>query len=199
MRCYRYSILWIAAGAVLGAMALAQSQSLVVERHGDTLHVTAPQVHFIEGKALRKLKDGSAVAYIMTLSAMTEHARNPVFRLRERFVISFDLWEEKYSAVQTGQERRAASRMTAAMTEAWCLENMPIPVRAVPDRQSFVIRLECQVDEGEGEREGNGGSGLTLVALIDIFSRKESDKPLRWEASAGPMRLSDLKNNRQAR
>jgi len=182
--------------SILGFIALSQSRALIVERRGDELHIAAPQLRFLQGKALERLHNGSAVAFLITLTAAAEHARKPAFTLRERFVVSFDLWEEKYSVVQGGPEGRSASRLTSAMAEAWCLENMPVPVRAIPERQQFVIKLECSVDENEAENGNGENSTLTLSGLIDIFGRKGSEAPLRWEASTGPLRLGDIKSAR---
>jgi hypothetical protein len=182
----------LAFAGILGAGALAQSPSLIVERRGDYLYVAAPQTHFLEGRALEKLHNGSTITYVITLTAASKHGRTPAFSLKGRFVVSFDLWEEKYSVVQAGEDR-TVSRLTAAGAEAWCLENMPIPLRAVPAQQPFMVRLECLVDESDDDN-GKNGSRLTLAGIIDIFSRKGAEKPLRWEAAAGPLRLSDLKS-----
>ena len=133
------------------------------------------------------------MSYILTLAVIAEKAAKPTFLLEERFLVSFDLWEEKYSVIQTGPEGHSASRLSAAAAEAWCLENMPIPLRAVPERRSFMIRLECSIDEN---KKGNGeenNSRLTLAALIDIFSLKRGEEPLKWEADTGALRLDDLK------
>jgi hypothetical protein len=169
-----------------------------VERHGEELHITAPQLRFIQGRALERLHNGSTVAFVITLTAAAEHAGKPAFVLRERFVVSFDLWEEKYSVVQSRPDGRSASRLTSATAEAWCLESMPVPVRAVPERQQFVIKFECYVDESESENGNGENSTLTLSGLIDIFGRKSSEAPLRWEASTGPLRLGDIKSAKQA-
>lgn len=195
MRCYRYKILLIAVAGILGASLLAKPRSLIVEHSGDHLKVSAPQVHFLEGKALEKLHNGSTVTHILSLTVVAELNAKPTFLLEERFLVSYDLWEEKYSVVQAGPGGRTASRLTAAMTEAWCLENMPIPLRAVPDQQAFMVRLECSIDENESGNGGKGNTGLTLAALIDIFSRKREAAPAKWEATAGPLRLDDLKSS----
>jgi len=192
MRYFRIQILSII--GILGAMALAQSQSLMVERRGDQLQIAAPRLHFLTGKALDKLHNGSTVNYVLALTVSEESGRSPVFFVKERFVVSFDLWEEKYSIVQKGSEGRAISHLSATMAEAWFLENVPIPVRAVPEKKPFVIKLECAINEIEEESEGKSDSGLTLAGLIEVFSRKKREEPLHWEASVGPLRLSELKN-----
>jgi hypothetical protein len=192
MRYFRIQILSII--GILGAMALAQSQSLMVERRGDQLQIAAPRLHFLTGKALDKLHNGSTVNYVLALTVSEESGRSPVFFVKERFVVSFDLWEEKYSIVQKGSEGRAISHLSATMAEAWFLENVPIPVRAVPEKKPFVIKFECSINEIEEESESKTDSGLTLAGLIEVFSRKKREEPLHWEASVGPLRLSELKN-----
>ena len=132
MRCYRNCVLLIALAGILSANALAKSGSLVIENCGDHLKVRAPQMHFLEGEALEMLHNGATVTYILTLTVAAEQAAKPEFLLREQFLISFDLWEEKYSVVKTGPDGRSASRLTAVLAETWCLENMPIPLQAVP-------------------------------------------------------------------
>ena len=193
MRCYRYRILLIAVAGILSAAVPAKSGSLTVVHRGDHLRVSAPQMHFLEGKPLEALHNGSTVTYILSLTVVAEQAAEPTFLLQERFLFSFDLWEEKYSVVQAGPGGRSASRLTAPMAEAWCLESMPIPLRAVPERQSFMVRLECHIEENEKESGGEGDSRLTLAALIDIFSRKREAEPLKWEESSGSLRLEDLR------
>ena len=171
---------------------LAQSISILLERHGDHLSVTAPQLHFISGKALEKLRNGSTIAYLLTLTVAPEHSRKQT--LHAKFMVSYDLWEENYS-VSRLPDGRTASRLTAAMAEAWCLENVTIPIRSVPERQAFMIRLECTVEEDERKENGET-SGPIFADLVDIFSRKKQEAPQRWEISAGPFRLEELKNGR---
>lgn len=173
---------------------LAQSSSILLERHGDRLDVTAPQLHFLSGKAVEKLQNGSTVTYVLTLTVSPENSKKQSFRLYEKFTVSYDLWEEKYSVVKvTGG--RAASRLTAVMAEAWCLENMPIPIRSIPERQPFMIKLECSIEE-KGEKENGETFSLTLPRLVEIFSRKKQEAPQWWEISAGPFRLEELKSSR---
>jgi hypothetical protein len=179
--------------ALLCAGVLAQSNPLQLKRRGDQIHLAAPQLHFIAGKALERLQNGSTVVYTISLTVIPDRAQKPLFLLREKFLVSFDLWEETYSVVQSQPGGKSGSRLTASMAEAWCLDHMIIPVSAVPDRQSFMVKLDCSVEEREGEENGENHSTLTLAGLIDVFSRKGREEPVRWEASAGPFRLEDLK------
>jgi hypothetical protein len=85
------------------------------------------------------------------------------------------------------------------MAEAWCLENMTMPVRSIPERQSFMLRLECSVKEDGWKEDEENHSTLTLAGLIDLFSRKGREEPVRWEASAGPFRLEELNRAKPSR
>ena len=168
---------------------LAQSSSLLLERHGDHLSVAAPQLHFISGKALEKLRNGSTVTYMLMITVSPEHSKKQTYQ--SEFTVSYDLWEENYS-VSRVSDGMNASRLKAATAEAWCLENIVIPIRSIPERQSFMIRLESIIQEDD-RKESPEPPGMILGGLVDIFSRKKQEAPLRWEASAGPFRLEELK------
>jgi hypothetical protein len=176
-----------------GAGVLAQSSRLNVERRRDFLRVTAPDLHFLTGKALDRLHDGSTVNFGVVLTVVPEKKGKPGFTLHERFAVSFDLWEEKYSVIQSRLDGHRASRLTAVMAEAWLLDAMPIPIRSIPEQEPFIVRLECYADKPEIENGDKSRAGLTLAGLIDVFSRKDNEKPLRWEAATRQLRLSDLK------
>lgn len=174
----------------------AQNQSLAVERHGDHLQVTAPQLHFLEGKPLEQLHNGASVTYVFALTLTAGQSSKAIYHLEERFVVSFDLWEEKFSVVQTVPSGRSGSHLTAAAAEAWCPDNMPVPLPTLAPEKTFVVKLECRVAEDESESSSETGSRLTLASLIDLFSRKGRAVPLRWEAVSGPLRLADLKDKK---
>jgi hypothetical protein len=166
-----------------------------LERHGDHLSVTAPRWHFISSRTIEKLQNGSTIVCVLTLTLSPAHSRKQTFRAK--FVISYDLWEENYS-ISIISGGRKASRLTIAMAEAWCLENLPIPIRSIPERQVFSIKLDCfiQEDEYREEEKESGGGDPLFSELVDIFSRKKKEEPLRSDISGGPFRLEDLKGSR---
>jgi len=165
-----------------------------VERQGDQLRMSAPQLHFLEGKPLEQLHNGAAVTYVFSI-ALTADRGAPAFHLQVRFIVSYDLWEERFSIVQAGPPGRTGSHLTPAMAEAWCLESMPVPVPALPAGKTFIAKLECSVADEAGS-SGENPPGLTLAGLIDVFSRKRHEAPPRWEAVSGPLRLADLKDKK---
>jgi len=181
---------WVA--VVAAAVLLAQQQGpLTVERQGDRLRLSAPRFHFLEGKPLEQLRNGAAVPYVFSVTMEPEHGGARWLRLRERFVVSYDLWEEKFAVVQDGRPRRTVSHLTAPAAEAWCLDSLLLPVSAVQAGKIFVVKLACSVVPDE---EPQSGEGLTLSTLIDFFSRKGGTAPPHWELLSPPLRLADLKD-----
>jgi hypothetical protein len=197
MTSNKIRILLLAVASVLCAGGLVLSQSsLRLKRHGDYLSVTAPQFQFLSGRAVEKLRNGSTVTYILTLTVASERSKNPAFVLQKKFAVSFDLWEEKYSVVQKNPNGRSASRLNAAGAEQWCLESLPIPAGSVPERSPFMVRLECAIEDDAEKEKPENRPGLTLATLIDVLSRKKQEEPFRLEATAGPFVLEQLKQTK---
>ncbi len=192
MRTYRHCILLTCLAGLAVFQSLAQSPSLVVERRGNLLHVAAPQLHFLEGKPLERLTNGASITYLLEL--VLAPGGSAETKLQERFILSYDLWEEKFSVVQAGTSRHTASHMSAAAAEAWCLDNMPLPVPAFGPDKPFTVRLDVSYAEtASAGTESN--PTLTLAGLIDVFSRKKREEPAHWEAFSKTIRLKDLKQN----
>ena len=73
--------------------------------------MAAPDLHFLTGKPLERLKDAATVTFLSQLTLFSD-AQGTVFkRAAERLVVSYDLWEEKFSVTIPGGEQAAASRM----------------------------------------------------------------------------------------
>ncbi len=176
---------------VVAAALSGQLANLTVERQGDRLHLSAPQFHFLEGRPLEQLHDGAAVSLIFTVTIEPPLGGGRWVHLRLRFVVSYDLGEEKFSVVLEGPPRRTASHLTGAAAEAWCLDNLLPMVASIPADRTFVVKLQCSIVSDE---EPQSAEDSTLSRLIDIFSRKGVAAPPRWELRSAPLRLADLKN-----
>jgi hypothetical protein len=175
---------------VLAVVALtAQSARLTIERQDDRLHLSAPHFHFLEGRPLERLHNGAAVTYMFTVTIEpARDARRSV--LRHRFVVSYDLWEEKFAVVRDGQQPASASHLTASAVEAWCLDGLLPGVSAAPADRPFVVKLDCGVVPDDDRQPDEG---LTLSAVIEFFSRKKAAPPPRWELTSARLRLADVK------
>ncbi len=193
MRCGRpIIILLFFAGQAMTRLA-AQSQALLVERNGSGLHVSAPGMPLLEGKPLEQLHNGASVTYVFDLTLTPDQESVPAVRLVQRFIFSFDLWEEKFSVVQADPPGKSASQMTAAAAVSWCLDQMRVSAKSLSAEKDFVIKLECWTVGDAGESGSQNGSSLTLAGLVDVFSRKGRNPPPHWVAVAGPLRLANLR------
>jgi len=171
----------------------AQPAPLTVEREGERLRLSAPELHFLAGEPLERLHDGRSVTYVFTAS-LHAHRDGPRGRgVTREVVLSYDLWEERFAVVRRDDSKSAASHLTAAAAEAWCVDLLALPVRAVPVDGTFVVRLECSLLEVGGQ-PADTPSAATFTGLIDLLSRKARAAPPRWEAASLPLRLADLKD-----
>ena len=97
----------LAALAALGAFsAYAVSPNAVrlfAYLDGDLLRISAPQLNFLNGKPLERLKDGGSVAFVAQISLHTSPgAVVSATRTAARFAFSYDIWEEKFSVTRVG-------------------------------------------------------------------------------------------------
>lgn len=173
----------------------AQPAPLTVERDGDRLRLSAPQLHFLTGEPLDRLHDGRSVTYVFSASLHVHRGAQQGAGVTRHVVFSYDLWEERFAVVRLDDPKVAASHLTAAAAEAWCIDLLALPVRAAPAGKTFVVKLECSLREEEAQ-PGDTPSAATFTGLIDLFSRKARAAPPRWEAASLPLRLADLKDRR---
>ncbi len=183
---------WLLASVAIPLSGLA-AERLNVTWDGDDLHVAAPQLHFLTGKPLDRLKDGSAVVFLTQLTLTTDNFATSLRRIPERFVFSYDLWEEKFSITKLGEGQRTISHLTASAAEAWCLDNVAISSTGLPQDRPFWLRFELRAAEPKDEAAVIGDAGLNLTRLIEIFSRRPRAQQPQWTMDSGPLRLGELK------
>lgn len=184
---------WLFAGLAVPLFRLRAADGLSVTYDGDNLRVSAPALHFLTGKPLTRLKNGSTVVFLSQLTLfsdafVTPFRRSPV----ERFVISYDIWSEDKFSVTIPGEARTASNLAAAATESWCLENMAINTSGLAPERQFWIQLEMRTAEPHELSNVVSGPGISLGNLISLLSRKPGADDPQWKPQGGPFRLADL-------
>jgi hypothetical protein len=163
---------------------------LTIDTVGEALRIRAPGFSFLKGDPLVRLKDGRTVRVELAAMALPAPGKSPAATTRRAFVLSYDLWEERFAVTAVDTRSQAVSHLTLAAAEAWCVEQLAIPLRAlgalgrdVP----FWIRLESSVLEGDGASD-TSDSGYTLQALIDLLSRRRKTESSPQAVEAGPFR-----------
>lgn len=179
-------LLWAALGA----------QAVTVNRTGDAVAVKAPGFTFIKGEPLSRLKDGRSVRVDLDLAVLPKAGAAGVAQAKQTFVLSYDLWEERFAVTlvgtPSGTPSRSAAYLTSAAAEAWCLEQLTVAVSALGPLGKdvpFWIRLEYRILDGDPPPAANSGGGYTLQGLIDTMSRRRKAQDLSHVIEAGPFRL----------
>ena len=189
-------------GLLLGGLAAPLRQGLCAEAlrprlEGDHLRVSAPQLHFLTGKPLERLHNGASMAFDFQLSALADRpstATTPriLERAVERFLMSYDLWEEKFSISRSSRPARSVSHLSVVAAEAWCLENLSLPAAALAPDKPFWLRLELRVEDPKDRPGVVADPGIILTRLIELFSRPSRSQQASWLVEDGPFRLADL-------
>ncbi len=185
----RRVLLFALLSVTLTATALGQTLKVRVER--DQLRVTDSQLRFLTGRPLDRLHNGATVTYALQLTIRNEKSGRVSSRLTQRFAFSYDLWEEKFTVTRLDSPARSASNLSIAKAQAWCLDNLAIPVAELPRDRPFWVMVEFESEETQyPDKEA---SSLTLSSLIDIFSRRSrDDQQVRGYGEAGPLSLNEL-------
>jgi hypothetical protein len=175
----------------LGVLAMTvSSQGLVAHHVSGEIRVTAPNLHFLTGKSLSRLHDGAAVPFDFQLIISSGSKNNVVTRSLERFMVSYDVWEEKFSVVRVRDFRRSGMRLSATSAESWCLENLFVPAASLQAGQQLWARLEIRTVETREPLSAD--SGINLATLIEIFSRPSRPEQDRWSLESAPFQLASL-------
>jgi hypothetical protein len=106
------------------------------------------------------------------------------------FVVSFDLWEERFAVTRMGQPARTASHLTSAAAEAWCIDNVTVPFSALGAERPAVVwaRLIVNARTQPGVREQQDDA--LMRRLIDAFSRRTTEEEPPRMLQGGPFRLT---------
>lgn len=176
---------------VTGSVAPLSSQSLTVSATKDVLRVNAPGWRFLDPATLVRLKDGQSVRVELELTVLARPDGAAAAQRRQAYVLSYDLWEERYAATLPGTAASSMSHVNSSAVESWCVQQLTVPVSALGPlarNVPFWIRLAARVIDGDGSARGDD-SGLTLGSLIDLLSarRKAGDAPRA--IAAGPFHI----------
>ncbi len=188
----------VAACVVLAGLALplrqgAYAESLLARRDGDRLRVSAPRLHFLTGKPLDRLRNGSSIAFNAQLALLKDRGGVAAERAVGRCIFSYDLWEEKFSVSALTSPPRSISRLSSTAAETWCLQGLSLPSAGLARDQPFWLRLELRAEDTKDRPGVVGEFGINLARLIEVFSRPSRAQQPTWLVEDGPFRLADLK------
>ena len=176
---------------LLGPTMIVLAQSVTVARTGNAVTVRAPAFDFIKGEPLARLKDGRSVRVDLELGVLPGPGGPTAAQGRQTFVLSYDLWEERFAVTQMGSPSRSTAYQTSAGAEVWCLEQLTVPISALGRlaRDPFWVRLGYRILDADAGPDAAGSGDFSLRGLVDALSRRRRNEPLTHAIEAGPFRL----------
>ena len=157
------------------------------------LQVRGTGLRLIEGVVADHLKDGRSVRVDFEMTILDKAQGTPITQNRQSFILSFDLWEQRYAVTRNGAPPRSISHLVARDAESWCLENMALPLTALgrfARDLPFWIQVDFRVQD-QPPTAADAESPFTLRTLIDVFSRRRQDEPPGRTFEAGPFRVGN--------
>jgi len=176
---------------VLLLSATIGAQAITVRRSGDNVTVRAPAFTFIKGEPLGRLKDGRSVRIDLTLAILPRAGAARVAETQQSFILSYDLWEERFAVSHAGPPGKTTAYLTASAAESWCLDQLLVPINtmgALAKDGPFWIRLEYRIQDGDSASR-LAEPADTLQGMIDAFSRRRKAGEWTHSVEAGPFRI----------
>ena len=174
--------------------ALLFAQTVAVKLDGDQLRVAAPELHLLGSEVLQRLHSGIAVNYVFRIGITSNRYSKPTTVTSYRFVISYDIFEEKFAVSRIEPNPRSITHLSETAAQLWCLDSIALSTAGLPSDQSFWVTMEYQTVE---PKPATTESGESLIGqLIDVFSKKAQREDSRGTIMGGPFILSDLRKSR---
>lgn len=171
-----------------------------VRNRDEQISIIDPEFHFLSGRALERLHDGHSLGLEFQLAIALQPRAIALKRALERFIVSYDLWEERFSVARARQGSRPVSNLAAAAAEIWCMGHVFLSASEVSRELPLWVRLDVRAEDISGlPAGGDGDPGFDLAALIDLFSRPGRDRQMRWTLEKGPVQLRNLAKDESRR
>ena len=194
--------LWWLLVAFLSGMAVAMfAEELILRAHDSRLEF-APQVPFLSAPPLlTRLHNAEEVPFDMKATVWTGNRTHLFAHNEERFVVSFDIWEETFAATRMKEPQKQVKHMNAKALEAWCMSQMSLDLAGLGGSEPFWARLEIRAEKPEKDgglfgTSSIGESGISLSTLIDIFSRPPQPQQPHWELNSPRLTLDELRRRK---
>lgn len=183
----------VAALAATGLLAITVSNDdLFVRRSQNDLRVLAPRLHFLTGKTLQRLRDGATAPFDFQLTISKGTKNNVIARAVQRFVISYDIWQEKFAIVRMSDLHKWGNASSNA-AEAWCVDNISVPALNLPAGEDLWARLEIRSVDQKGLSSPVSDSGISIISLVELFSRPPRPQQDRWTLETAVFHVDALK------
>ncbi|MBI3210958.1 MAG: hypothetical protein HYZ37_18900 [Candidatus Solibacter usitatus] len=189
----KHEAVTIALGMAAVLSPMLRAQELKAVWNGTELRAAASKLNFISGRGWEQLRSGRTASYVIQLSVHGEGMAS--LRAAERFVISYDLWEERFrvTRIARGASRRLSqSNLLQPAAEAWCVENTVLSTGTLAAERTVTVQLDIRAEE-PADPALSVNTGLSLTSLIELFSRPARSQQQHWTLRSNAMRLSEAR------
>lgn len=182
---------WLLGWLAIPLFRVRAAASFSVTYDGDNLYPVAPGFHFLTPKIVARLRDSADTqAFIAQLTIFGGRNGLPLRQAHNRLVVSYSIWEDTFKVAIPGV--RSQEGLSAAQAETWCLENLAISAQGLDPTQPFRMRFELRSVPRADLNKVLGDMGISIVSMIDIFSRKAGAGVDSWTLQTDWLRLIDL-------
>jgi hypothetical protein len=183
---------WLLAGLALPLFRARAGSAFSATYDGDNLYPVAPDFHFLTPKVVARLRDSADTqAFISQLTIFGGQNEASIIRqTHQRLIVSYSIWEETFTVAIPGLHSQEG--LSAAKAESWCLENLAISASGLDPIKPFHMRFELRSVRRQDLSRVIGDMGISLVSMIDMFSRKAGVGEERWILETGSLRLVEL-------
>ncbi len=174
-------------------VAAVPAEQLTLDLRGDMLFASTRKLELIQPRLLAQLKQGSTVAFDFQLALWVGDKSTVSRRAFERFVVSCDLWEERFAVTTLRKPQARATGLAAGGVGTWCLQNLGLPSPKLMPADKLWVRLDVRAVENRREVDLSAEEGLNLTNLIEVFSRGVKAGEPRWSLESGPIPFATLR------
>jgi len=174
-------------------VAAVPADQVTLDLRGDLMFASVRKLDLIQPRVLAQLKQGQTVAFDFQISLWVGDRATVSRRSFERFVVSYDLWEERFAVSTLRKPQARATGLAAAGVGPWCLQNLGLPAPKLNPADNLWVRLDVRAVENRREVDLSAEDGLSVANLIELFSRAAKSGESRWSLESGPISLATLR------
>jgi hypothetical protein len=189
---YRHAV-FLSAMPVLALVPALNADSLTAKWRGDQIFVSAAGLDLVREPLFGRLLNGGTVAYDFHLALWVGNKATVRRRAFERFVVSYDLWEEKFAVTGLRNPKVAARNLGARAVGTWCLEHVALQVSDLKPADKLWVRLEVRAVDTRREPSLLEPDGVNVVNLVGLLSRPARPGEQRWSLESGQLLASEMR------
>jgi hypothetical protein len=177
---------------VLALVPAVCADSLSARLRGDQLFVVPPRLDLMRPAIFARLKNGGTATYDFHVALMVGNRSTPRRRAFERFIVSYDLWEEKFAISGLRKPRAGVTNIDGDSIASWCAGHVAIPAGDIKPEDRIWLKLEIRAADPKKD-PALLDEGLNLINLVELLSRPSRGEQQRWTVESAELRITELR------